>query len=169
MFAPTPTTTSQSDGFHVMENLAEVILDESWQSRRIGVEMDNYYYSAKAYECLSRELHEVTFIDATGLVNRERGVKSPAELEYMDKAAAIVTEMMSRAYEMIAPDIHKNDLVAELYSVAIRGARVGGDYPAIVPMLSTGADASATHLTWDDRLFTKDAGTFLEIASCVKR
>ena len=128
------------------------------------IEMDNYYYSAKAHKCLSRELHDATFIDATGLVNRERGVKSPSKLEYMDKAATIVTEMMSRAYEMIAPGIHKNDLVAELYSVAIRGARdgngmqFGGDYPAIVPMLST-----------DDRLFTKDAGTFLEIASCVKR
>ena len=172
---PYPDHYIQSESFHAMENLAKVIRDEGWGSKRIGVEMDNYYYSAKSHERLTEELYEATFIDATGLVNRERGVKSLAELAYMEKAAVIVTSMMTRAYEVIGPGVRKNDLVAELYSVAIRGerdgngTRFGGDYPAIVPMLPTGADASAAHLTWDDRVFTKDAGTFLEIAGCVKR
>ena len=165
----------QSERFHAMQHLAETIEEMGWGGRRIGVEMDNYYYSARAHACLTAGLPAARFLDATGLVNRLRGVKSPRELAYMDKAARIVEAMMRRAFEMIAPGVRKNDLVAELYRTALRGGqdeqgkRYGGDYPAIVPMLPTGADASAAHLTWDDRAFETGAGTFLELAGCVRR
>ena len=53
---------------------------------------------------------------------------------------------------------------------ALRGADgVGGDYPAIVPMLPSGPDAAAPHLTWDDRPLRAGEGTFFEIAGCVER
>jgi ectoine hydrolase len=35
--------------------------------------------------------------------------------------------------------------------------------------MPTGADASAPHLTWDDRVFEEGAGTFFEIAGCYRR
>lgn len=85
-------------------------------------------------------------------------------------AARIVENMHARIYERIEPGMRKNELVAEIYSTGILGADgYGGDYPAIVPLLPTGADASAPHLTWDDTPFEKGAGTFFEIAGCYKR
>ena len=45
----------------------------------------------------------------------------------------------------------------------------GGDYPAIVPLLPSGADASAPHLTWDDKPMQAGEGTFFEIAGCYHR
>ena len=33
----------------------------------IGVEMDNFYFSARAYQCLTESLPGATFVDATGL------------------------------------------------------------------------------------------------------
>lgn len=172
---PYPDHYIQSECFHAMEHLAELMQELGWGGRKIGVEMDNYYYSAKAHQRLATGLPKAEFLDATGLVNLQRGVKSSAEIAYMQKAARIVEAMMQLAFEMIAPGVRKNDLVAELYRVSMQGARdekgqrYGGDYPAIVPMLPTGADASAAHLTWDDRVFTEGAGTFLEIAGCVRR
>jgi ectoine hydrolase len=48
--------------------------------------------------------------------------------------------------------MRKCDLVAEIYDAGTRGVDgIGGDYPAIVPLLPPGVDASAPHLTWDDR------------------
>ncbi len=38
-----------------------------------------------------------------------------------------------------------------------------------MPLLPTGADASAPHLTWDDRPMPGDSGTFFEIAGVYKR
>ena len=45
----------------------------------------------------------------------------------------------------------------------------GGDYPAIVPLLPSGADAAAPHLTWDDKPMKAGEGTFFEIAGCYHR
>ena len=64
----------------------------------------------------------------------------------------------------------KNELVAEIFRTGIAGIDgIGGDYPAIVPLLPSGQDASAPHLTWDEKPIPGDAGTFFEIAGCYKR
>ena len=148
----------------------EVILAKGWGGLSIGVEMDNYYFSAAAYQALCKHLPQARFSDAAGLVNWQRAVKSPQEIEYMRIAARIVEKMHGCILERIEPGMRKNELVAEIYRSGILGVDGhGGDYPAIVPLLPTGADASAPHLTWDDSPFTRGAGTFFEIAGCYKR
>jgi ectoine hydrolase len=161
----------QSTGRHPMDHLADaVIRARRWDGWRIGVEMDNYYFSAACYASLQRHLPNASFADATGLVNWQRAIKSPRELDYMRRAARIVEAMHTRILELIEPGLRKNELVAEIFRTGIRGADGhGGDYPAIVPLVPSGADASAAHLTWDERPFKKDEGTFFEIAGCHRR
>lgn len=158
----------QSTERHPMQTLAALV--GSLSPRRIGVEMDNYYFSAAAYTTLRAGLTAAEFVDATGLVNWQRGVKSDQELVYMRRAARIVEEMHARIAEVVEPGIRKNDLVAEILAAGARGADGhGGDYAAIVPLIPTGVEASAPHLTWDDRPMEKGAGTFFEIAGCHRR
>jgi ectoine hydrolase len=160
----------QNPDAHPMEDLARLILDRAPDARRIGVELDNYYYSAKAHAVLSAALRDHDLTDATGLVNWQRGVKSPQEIEYIRRAAAIVERMHATIRETIRPGLRRNDLAAEITRAGIAGTEAhGGDYPAIVPLMPTGADASAAHLTWDDRPFETGAGTFFEIAGCHRR
>lgn len=160
----------QSVERHPMDRLSEIIIEQGWSKKHIGVEMDNYYFSAACYTSLQKHLPDATIKDATGMVNWQRVIKSPREIEYMRTAARIVEAMHRRIFEVIEPGMRKNDLVAEIYRTAIVGADgAGGDYPAIVPMLPTGADASAPHLTWDDRPIPGDSGTFFEIAGVYKR
>ena len=145
-------------------------------NKTIGVEKDNYYFSASCLESLQKNLPGATLKDATGIVNWQRTVKSTQELVYMRKAARIVEKMHARILEVMEPGMRKNDLVAEIYHYAISGVSAtskeqgfGGDYPAIVPMTPTGADASAPHLTWDDQPIANNSGTFFEIAGCYQR
>jgi ectoine hydrolase len=160
----------QSAERHPMDHLAGIIDGMRWGGARIGVEKDNYYFSAACLASLQRYLPDASFLDATGLVNWQRAVKSPTEIEYMQRAARIVEAMHTRILELVEPGLPKNELVAEIYRTAIRGVDGhGGDYPAIVPMLPSGIDASAPHLTWDERPFKKDEGTFFEIAGCYRR
>ena len=160
----------QSVDRHPMEQLSEVILDKGWRGATIGVEMDNYYFSAKAYEVLRTQLLNATFTDATGLVNWQRAVKSARELDYMRIAARIVEGMHQRIADVAEPGLRKCDLAAEIYDVAVRGTpNAGGDYPAIVPLMPSGPDATAAHLTWDDKPLKKGEGTFFEIAGVHKR
>lgn len=160
----------QSTERHPMDLLSAMISERAWGGLSIGVEMDNYYFSAAAYGSLVRHLPNARFGDATGLVNWCRAIKSPQELVYMRRAARIVEGMHARIFEKVAPGMRKSDLVAEIYDAGIRGADGhGGDYPAIVPLLPSGSDAAAPHLTWDDRPMKSGEGTFFEIAGCYRR
>ncbi|WP_274424376.1 M24 family metallopeptidase [Chelativorans sp. YIM 93263] len=160
----------QANAFHPMQNLAEIIRAHGYGNQRIGVELENYYFSAKAYLVLKEELPDAKFIDATGLVNWQRAVKSDEELAFMRRAARISEKIIDGIVERIEPGVKKNDLVAEIYADAIRGVDDDwGEYPAIVPLLPTGSDAAAPHLTWDGRRFEEGHATFFEIAGCYRR
>ncbi len=155
---------------HAMDLLSQKITDRGWGSLRIGVEMDNYYFSAATYASLKKGLPNATFIDANLLVNWQRTVKSEQELIYMKRAGRIVETMHEMIFDTIEPGMRKNDLVAEIYHTAITGTDGhGGDYPAIVPMVPSGVDTSAAHLTWNDLPLKSDEGTFFEIAGCHRR
>jgi ectoine hydrolase len=165
-----PDAYVQSTERHPMDFLAGIIESRGQDRARIGVEMDNYYFSAASFAALGRHLPAATFADATGLVNWQRAVKSEREIEYMRRAARIVEAMHARILELVEPGLPKNELVAEISRTAIRGADGhGGDYPAVVPLLPSGIDASAPHLTWDERPFRKGEGTFFELAGCYRR
>ncbi|MBO6754734.1 MAG: M24 family metallopeptidase [Roseibium sp.] len=155
---------------HPMQDLAHLLEDMGYAGKRIGVELENYYFTAKAYLTLQEELPNATFEDATGLVNWQRAVKSDAELSLMRKAARITDKVMRGVFERAVPGLRKTDLVAEIYADAIRGVGdAWGDYPAIVPLLPSGGDASAPHLTWDGRCLEKGEATFFEVSGCVRR
>lgn len=160
----------QSTERHPMDFLSEVLVARGWGKLSVGVEMDNYWFSAAAFASLTKHLPNARFADATGLVNWQRAVKSPTEIDYMRKAARIVEAMHARIVDKVEVGMRKCDLVAEIYDAGTRGVDgIGGDYPAIVPLLPSGADASAPHLTWDDRPMRADQGTFFEIAGCYNR
>ncbi len=160
----------QSTERHPMDQLAEIIADLGHGSAAIGVEMENYYFSAAAFKSLERHLPQARLGDATALVNWQRLVKSPCEIDYMRAAARIVEAMHAHIYDIIEPGLQKNILAAEIFRTGIAGAgEHWGDYPAIMPLLPTGIDATAAHLTWDDSKLEPGDITFFEIAGCHKR
>ena len=160
----------QSTVRHPMQDLAERLRERGYAGKRIGVELENYYFSAKAYLVLKDELPDAKLVDATALVNWQRGIKSGEEIAFMRKAARISEKIVDGIVERVEPGLNKNELVAEIFGDAVRGADgVWGDYAAIVPLLPSGPDASAPHLTWDGRPFQKGEATFFEIAGCYRR
>jgi len=162
----------QSTERHPMDDLSRRMIDWGWGSKKIGVEMDNYWFTAAAYQSLQAHLPNASFHDATGLVNWMRAVKSDQELDYMRKAGQIVSKMHHRIIDKVEPGMRKVDLVADIYDAGLRfdeGLGFGGDYPAIVPLLPSGSDAAAPHLTWDDLPMQSGQGTFFEIAGVVHR
>ncbi|MAQ46873.1 MAG: ectoine hydrolase DoeA [Confluentimicrobium sp.] len=165
-----PDNYVQSTERHPMQHLARRLKMMGYENARIGVEMENYYFSAKAYTTLLTELPQAEIVDATALVNWQRTVKSMEEIAFMRKAAAITQKIQNFALERAEPGMRKNDLAAEITAEAIRG--VGddwGDYPAIVPLLPSGTDAAAPHLTWNGDVMKTGEATFFELSGCYRR
>ncbi|MES0825429.1 M24 family metallopeptidase [Ruegeria sp. SCP11] len=160
----------QSTIRHPMQDLATLIRDCGLASGRIGVELDNYYYSAKAHLTLLAELPEAELVDANALVNWQRAVKSDEEIALMRKAARISEHVTDGVLERVEPGLRKNELVAQIYHDAIAGLGDDwGDYAAIVPLLPSGPDAAAPHLTWDGAPFKSGECTFFELSGCYRR
>ena len=160
----------QSTERHPMDLLSAILIDKGFSSASIGLEMDNYYFSAAAYCSLLKHMPNAKFVDCNVLVHWQRAAKSEPELDMMRTAGRIVEAMHARIREHARPGLPKNELVAEIYDASLRGVEgIGGDYAAIVPLLPSGADASAPHLTWDDRPFKLGEGTFFEVAGSYHR
>lgn len=160
----------QSTERHPMQDLAARLHDMGHGSARIGVEMENYYFSAKAFATLVASVPQAEILDATALVNWQRGVKSAEEITFMRRAARISEKIIDGLLERVEPGIPKNEIVAEIQRDALTGADGHwGDYAAIVPLLPSGSDAAAPHLTWDGRPFARGEATFFEISGCYRR
>ena len=111
----------QSTERHPMDHLAALLADLGLGGAAIGVEMENYYFSAAAFQSLQAGLPGARLLDATALVNWQRRIKSARELDYMRRAARIVEAMHARIYELIEPGMVKSDLAAEIYRTGIAG------------------------------------------------
>jgi len=160
----------QSTEFHPMQDLANLLRELGLDRGRVGVEMENYYYSAKAHAVLVEELAGAELVDATALVNWQRAVKSAEELGFMRRAARITEKVQRYAIERAAPGVKKNELAAGILAEGILGVGEDwGDYPAIVPLMPSGSDAAAPHLTWDGRPMRRGEATFFELSGCYRR
>ncbi|MDG1431276.1 MAG: M24 family metallopeptidase [Paracoccaceae bacterium] len=160
----------QSTIYHPMQDLAAQLKERGYENARIGVEMENYYYSAKAHQVLSAELPNANLVDATALVNWQRLVKSNEEIGFIRKAARISEKVIHTAIDKAAPGVRKNDLVADIMHAGITGIDDDwGDYPAIVPLTPSGLDATAAHLTWDGTPMKAGEATFFELSGCYRR
>ncbi len=160
----------QSTERHAMQDLAVQIKEMGLAKARIGVEMENYYYSAKAHAVLTQELPEATFVDATAVVNWQRLVKSDEEIAFIRKAARISEKVIETAIEKSEPGLRKNELVAEIFHAGITGVdEIWGDYPAILPLTPSGEDATAAHLTWNGNEMRAGEATFFELSGVYRR
>jgi len=155
---------------HPTEYLAQVLKQRQLDRCRIGAEMDNYYQTYRGMHLLMECLPEADFVDATALVNWQRVIKSPTEIAFMRRAGQVIEAVYQRVLAVAEPGIRKNDLIAEILHAGTRGTpEIYGDYAAIQPLISSGKEACACHLTWDDKPLQNNSGICLELAGAHHR
>lgn len=148
---PYPDHYVASEERHPMQFVAEELQRRGWDKGTIGVESDDYYYTAKWDAILRRDLPNVRFADAFLLVNRCRMVKSGREIEFMRQAGRIAAAAQQAAFDAIAPGVRQCDVMAEVYRVTTSGLpEFGGTFPCKPPNAMVGEYCSAPHLSWTD-------------------
>ena len=155
---------------HPIDAIADLLADQGFTHSSIGVELDSYYFSGFAWDRIRSRLPEASFQDATLLVRWCRIVKSQAELAYMRKAGLVASRAMRVAASEIAPGVRECHAAAMVVAAEFEGtAEICPDYPAIVPLMPSGARAAASHLSWTDRCYEEGDAVSVELAGCVKR
>ncbi len=150
---------------HPMHFIADVIKEKGWGAKRIGLEMDQFYFTHRNYVELEKSLPSATFVDGNALVNWVRVVKSEAEVEYLRRAGKIAVKVIQAAVDSIDVGVRECDAAAAIAHAQYSGtAEYAGDYPAIVPLMMAGEATSTPHLTWTERQYRADEAVLLELA-----
>jgi Xaa-Pro dipeptidase len=160
----------QSLIMHPMDYVCDVVKELNLDKKIIGVEMDNYYFTAAAYKHLVKGLPNARFVDGDLIVNWVRVIKSDKEIELQRKAAKIAEKAMQTAIDSLKPGARKCDVAANILHAQVSGTQeFGGDYTSIVPLMPCGETAGAPHLTWDESRYTDNTVIAVELAGCHQR
>ncbi len=160
----------QSTVKHPMHFVADVIKEKGWDKSVIGVEMDQFYFTARAYVELERSLPDAKFADANTLVNWVRVVKSEAEVEFIRRAGKIAEKVMDAARNAIKVGARECDAAAAVAYAQYAGTEeYAGDYPAIVPLMMAGEATKAPHLTWTEKVYQDEEAILLELCGAYRR
>lgn len=160
----------QSTVKHPMHFVADVIKEKGWDKSVIGVEMDQFYFTARAYVELERSLPDAKFKDANTLVNWVRVVKSEAEIEFIRRAGKIAEKVMDVARGAIKVGARECDAAAAVAYAQYAGTdEYAGDYPAIVPLMMAGEETKAPHMTWTEKVYQDEEAILLELCGAYRR
>jgi Xaa-Pro dipeptidase len=142
--------------------------------KKLGVEWDSYGLTARNGMRLQAAFDGfATLLDASDLVSRQRLVKSPAELEYVGRAAELADLALDEAHRLTAPGVSEAQILAAMQSVIIRN---DGDDSANEFIIGSGPEALLCRyhsgrrvLSPQDQLTLEFAGVFRHYHSALMR
>ncbi|MBB4660577.1 Xaa-Pro dipeptidase [Conexibacter arvalis] len=135
---------------------------------RIGVERRTYSLMPYWYDMLTAAMPDgVELVDASDLVSALRQIKSPAELELMRRAGAIMDAGFEAAFDAIAVGAREHDLHA---AAAAAMYRAGGEAAAVAPPIASGhRTLSQTHVGPSDRVLRDGDPITIELGGVHRR
>ena len=167
---PYPDHYVASQKIHPMDYLVDFIKSKKLQNKNIGVEMDDYYYTAKWHKILVKGLPNAKFVDAFLLVNWVRMIKSNQELTYMRDAGKIANLAMKKAMTTVDVGVRQCDVIAELNKFTTSGTKeIGGTFTCKPPNAMVGKFCSAPHLSWTEEKLKKNEIFYIEMGAAKHR
>ena len=110
--------------------LARRIQEQELGSGRIGYERHSYFFRASEQDICFANLPDAEPVDAYGIIEELRLVKSEEEIEVMRQAARTTEAGMQAGIDAISAGATENDVAAEIQWAM---TKAGSEYPAIAP------------------------------------
>jgi len=162
------------DGATPASELKAMLREFGCAGKTLGIEYDAYGLTARNGMAVNAELEGFCKLqDASELVSELRMVKSPAELDYVRRAAELADDALLAAHELTAPGAFEGDILAAMQGAVFRG---GGDYPGNEFIIGSGSDALLCRyftgrrtLAAEDQLTLEFAGAYRHYHACMMR
>jgi Xaa-Pro dipeptidase len=144
---------------------SDVIRARGKRPKRIGMELGSRYLSKSQFDQLS-SLLEADIVDATDVVPGCMVLKSPAELRYIEQAAAITVKGVQAALDRIEIGRTDNDIAAAAFNTLISQ---GSESMSSDPIVCVGQNSSIPHGHFKNRPVRSGDTVLLEMSACVGR
>ncbi len=155
-------------------DLKAILAERRLGGKRLGIELEAYGLTGRSYRMIEAALDGFCALeDASTLLDRLRVVKSPTELGYVRRAAALADDSWDAAIATTAPGAFEGDILAAMQSAVLKG---DGDLPANDPIIGSGRGAllcryftGRRRLDAQDQLMLEFAGSFRHYHAAMMR
>src|SRR5262245_30725160 len=152
------------DGQDVLELTAESLRKPGLDTRRIGLETGCWFLTVSQAERLRALLPRAQWVDAAGVVEGARAIKSPAEIAHLRRAARIASLGMQAGIERIEAGASERRVAGAIHETMI-GA--GGEHMGMPPFVSAGDRTMLVHHTsYSAEPFRSGDVVFIELSAC---
>ncbi|MGH3474400.1 MAG: M24 family metallopeptidase [Aeromicrobium sp.] len=134
---------------------------------KIGVEQTSMSLPVSVWEPLRTTLDSHRLSDGSGIVQRLRQVKSPAEIEHMRRAAEASSRAMDAGIAAVKEGVSQSEVVAAVYAEMTR--RPDCEYPAMPPLIRSRDALLQEHATWSNSTIDADGALFFELSASAAR
>lgn len=156
--------TGYADDEHPAAALAAVLKKRGWQGKRVGIDQNGWFLTINLYNRLVAEFGPL--LDATGLVEPLRRVKSKREIEQMENSGRANDEGMRAGLAVTRAGASENDIASAIMAASIKA---GGEYVGMEPFVTSGPRSGIPHTTWRRRRLEPGDVTVLETSACYNR
>jgi Xaa-Pro dipeptidase len=142
--------------------VVEVLGATSGKSLEIGVEPQAW--PASEFDELRAALPDAKFPSIGGVVNRQRLVKSPTELDYIRRAASIADLAATATLAEMRPGVSEGHLAGVAMATMNDN---GGEYQAGWPNVKVGPTSGIVHTGWTSRTIAPGDHVYVELAGSI--
>ncbi len=119
--------------------LRDMLDGHGCRGKRLGVEWESYGLTARSGQRLAAAFEGFCALeDASELVARLRVIKSPAEIDYVRRAAELADDAFDQAVALTGPGVSEAEILTAMQGAVFAG---GGDYPANGFIIGSGREA----------------------------
>jgi len=159
-------TRPYPDTGDAIQMLVESLREFGLSARNIGYERNSYFLPAYHQDSIHTTYLGGRLLDCFGIVEEGRIRKSPEEVEVMRKAARATEAGMKAGFEACEVGVTENEIAAAICDGMFRA---GGEFPAVLPYVTSGPRSMIGHATWEGRTVAAGEHVFLEVGGCFRR
>jgi Xaa-Pro dipeptidase len=136
----------------------EILHAKGYKGLRAGLEVPNYYLHPHDHRKLVDLLGDDLVMDATNLIGNLKLIKSPTEIDYVRKAAAMLDQGMETCCSSITAGKSERVISADVHHTLLAA---GSDIPSSPMNFLTGPRSAFAHGEPTDRIL--ESGDFMHI------
>jgi Xaa-Pro dipeptidase len=149
-----------------VESLIALLVSAGLEEGRVGIETGYGALTVAQADELRRRLPRVQWVEASGMIEALRAVKSEEELQAMRQAARISSAGMAAAVAAVSPGATDNDVAAAAAGAVLRE---GGEHFSIVPIVTAGRRSGIPHTSFRRYRLEPGDPVFIEVCASYQR
>ncbi len=159
---------SYEDRDDPVELTLTVLRELGVSNKRVGAESTAWFVSPARYRQLEAGVAKAggQLVEAPGLIETQRVIKSKEELVFIRQAAKIASRAMAVARSSSRLGTDENAIAADVVGELIRS---GGEYAGLPPFITTGTRTTLCHSTWSGRVIRDRDVLNFELPGVVNR